>query len=126
MRRVSSRLSVVSMCLALLFSCGAKKAAQQLTVVVPENYEGRIRLDACNPRGQDDNIAVDESGIGLTSICAVTDDFRIFVSRGPQKIQISPTVNRTGDNILTSVGGLVPPKAPEHRTVTDSESGPQK
>ncbi len=125
MRRVSSQFGAITMCLTLLFSCGAKKAAQQLTASVPENYSGKIRIDACDPKGQDDNIAISEAGGGTTSICSVTDDFKLLIARGPQKIQVAATVNKTGDNILTSVVAEIPATSPAHLSEAGAKSSRQ-
>src|SRR5215467_5546236 len=87
----------------LLFSCGAAKSAQEITVQVPDHFAGTLQIAPCNANAAKDHVTVDEKGAGQTSSCpqpgqAVT----LVIVRGDQVQRITPEnvqVMRAGDGI---------------------------
>ncbi len=90
-----------------LVSCAAKKAAERITVIAPENFTGTISLTACDPQAPSDNISIDASGNGKTSVCSASADLKLVVIRGKQSIELPAKVTKTGDNFVVSISGEV-------------------
>ncbi|MGA2810435.1 MAG: hypothetical protein ABSG16_03470 [Candidatus Acidiferrum sp.] len=91
-----------------LFSCAAKQAPEQITVVTPEAFTGKIKIMACVPSAPADRVIVDASGKGQTSICAASPDLKVVVLRGQQTIEVPARVTKTGDDFVVSISAEVP------------------
>jgi hypothetical protein len=91
-----------------LFSCAAKRAPEQITVVAPKTFTGKIRIVACVPSAPAGKVIIDASGRGQTSICSASPDLQVVVLRGQQTIEIPAKVTKTGDNFVVSISAQVP------------------
>jgi len=100
-----------NVCLALLslslFSCGAKRAPERITVIAPENFTGRINLAACHPKAPANNIVLDSSGNGKTSVCSASPDLKLVIIRGQQSVEIPAKTSKTGDSFVVMIAGEV-------------------
>lgn len=103
MRPLKVKTTVLALLSLFLFSCAAKKAPERITVIAPENFKGTVRLVACDREAPADNIVVDASGNGKTSICSASADMKLVVKRGTQSIEVPATVGKTGDKLLVEI-----------------------
>jgi hypothetical protein len=99
----------------LLFSCGAKKAPERLTVIAPEDFAGKIKITTCDLQAKSDYVLLDVSGKGSTSVCAATPDFTFRVIRGSSTVEIPATASKTADDIVVSLTATVGPHDRAHR-----------
>ena len=90
-----------------LFSCAAKKAPERITVIAPENFAGTIHITACNRQAAANNIPIDASGNGTTSVCSASPDLKLVVVRGTQSTEVPATVGKTGDAIVVAISADV-------------------
>ena len=82
MRTLHSRNTLFAVFSLFLFSCGAKKAPERLTVIAPQDFTGKIKITMCDLDAKSDYILLDASGKGRTSVCAATPDFTLRVVSG--------------------------------------------
>ncbi len=80
----------------LLFSCGAKKAPERLTVIAAENFSGEIRIVTCDGKAPADNIVIDNAGNGRTSVCSSSPDLTLRVMRGKQSVEVPAVAAKNG------------------------------
>ena len=85
-KRIQIGLPILISVLAL--SCGEKRALEHIVVTAPENFTGKIMITACIREAAAENIAIDSSSHGQTSICAATSDLTLVVVRGTNSIEI--------------------------------------
>jgi len=86
-----------------LFSCAAKKAPERITVIVPPDFYGTIRLTGCDAQARPDGIVVDSAGHGSTSICSASPDLKIVVMREGKSLEVPATLSKTGDDLVVSI-----------------------
>ncbi|MGD0404222.1 MAG: hypothetical protein ABSB66_13600 [Candidatus Acidiferrales bacterium] len=94
----------------LLVSCAAKSAPTRITVQVPENFAGPLRLYPCDKNSLDP-VLVNENGEGKTSACPTGDDVEIVVLKSGKSIYIAPEkikVARAGDGFPVSISAAIP------------------
>jgi hypothetical protein len=98
----------------LLFSCGSRSAPQQLTVQVPDDFSGALRIRACQEGAALDKLAVDAKGSAATLACFhKREQVTLLIVRGGKTYRISPkdvTILRTGDGLATEILAQVPPQ----------------
>jgi hypothetical protein len=99
----------------LLFSCGAKKAPERLTVIAPEDFAGKIKITTCDLKAKSDYVLLDVSGKGSTAVCAATPEFMLRVIRGSSSVEVPATASKTGDDIVVSVTATVGPRDAAHK-----------
>jgi hypothetical protein len=99
----------------LLFSCGAKKAPERLTVIAPQDFVGKIKIETCVVDAKADYVLLDASGKGSTNICAATPDLTLRVVRGSSTVEIPATASKTGDDIVVSLTATVGPRDTAHK-----------
>jgi hypothetical protein len=104
------RNTVFALFSLFLFSCGAKKAPERLTVIAPEDFAGKIKITTCDMDAKSDYILLDASGKGSTSVCAATPDFTFRVVRGSSTVEVPATASKTGDDIVVSLTATVGPR----------------
>ena len=105
--------TVVALASLLLFSCGARKAAERLTVIAPENFSGEIRIITCDPKAPSDSIAIDADGHGRTSLCSSSPDLTLRLVRGKSVDEIRAVTAKTGDDFVVSITAVVRPRSPQ-------------
>ena len=111
MRAHYIRNTILGLLTLFLFSCGAKKAAETLTVIAPENFSGRIRITTCHLGAASDNIVIDSAGAGITSVCSVSPDLTLQIVRGNQRDVVGAELVKTGDGFVIGITSRVAPKA---------------
>jgi hypothetical protein len=99
----------------LLFSCGAKKAPERLTVIAPEDFAGKIKIATCDLQAKSDYVLLDAYGKGSTSVCAATPDFTLRVVRGRSTVEVPAAASKTGDDIVVSLTATAGPRDKAHR-----------
>jgi hypothetical protein len=62
MQKHQLRNTVFAIFSLLLFSCGAKKAPERLTVIAPEDFAGKIKIGTCVPNAKSDYVLLDAAG----------------------------------------------------------------
>jgi hypothetical protein len=107
--------TVVALVSLFLFSCGARKAAERLTVIAPENFSGEIRIITCDPKAPSDSIAIDALGHGRTSLCSSSPDLTLRVVRGKSIDEIPAVTAKTGDDFVVSITAVVKPQNPQQK-----------
>jgi hypothetical protein len=112
MRAHYIRNTILGLLTLFLFSCGAKKAAETLTVIAPENFSGRIRITTCHLGAASDNIVIDSAGAGITSVCSVSPDLTLQIVRGNQRDVVGAELVKTGDGFVIGITSRVAPKPP--------------
>jgi hypothetical protein len=99
-----------------LFSCGAKKAPERLTVIAPEDFAGKIKVTTCTVDAKAaDYVLLDASGRGSTFVCAATPDFTFRVVRGNSSVEVPAAVSKTGDDIVVSLTATVGARDAAHK-----------
>lgn len=97
----------------LLLSCGSSLGPAQLTVHLPEHYNGPLHINACMPKAPDKEITVDAQGVGATSVCPDSNtgvELQIIQNDRQYKITEKEVhILRTGDGIATSIEAQVRP-----------------
>jgi hypothetical protein len=107
MRASHLRNTLLAVFSLFLFSCAAKRAPERITVIAPETFTGKIKITACEPQAPPDNIVIDLSGNGKTSVCSASPDLKLLVIRGEQSIEVPAKVAKTGDDFVVSITGEV-------------------
>jgi len=107
--------TVVALVSLFLFSCGARKAPERLTVIAPENFSGQIRIITCDPKAPSDSIAIDADGHGRTSLCSSSPDLTLRVVRGKSIEEIPAVSAKTGDDFVVSITAVVKPQGPPRK-----------
>ena len=105
-------LYVVMLSTLLLFSCGAAKSAQEITLKVPDHFAGVVKISPCDRNAGPPPIAVDTQGMGSTSECPQGGrQVSLIVVRADQTYRISPEhvkIRRTGDGLPVSIEASLP------------------
>jgi hypothetical protein len=109
MRAQHIRNTILGLLALCLLSCGAKKAAETLTVIAPEQFSGSIRITTCHAGAASDKIVLDDAGQGITSVCSVSPDLMLQVLRGNHRDSVSATLVKTGDGIVSSIKAKIGP-----------------
>ena len=95
----------------LLLSCGSRLGPAQLTVRIPERYNGPLHISTCMPQAPDKEITVDAQGVAATSVCPDSStrvELRIIQNDRQYLIPEKDVhILRTGDGIATSMEALV-------------------
>jgi hypothetical protein len=94
----------------LLISCAAKSAPARITVQVPENFAGPLRLYPCDKTALDP-VLVNGNGEGKTSACPTGDDVEIVVLKSGKTVYLAPEkikVARAGDGFPVSISAAIP------------------
>lgn len=110
MRATQLRNTLLALFSLFLFSCGAKKAPERLTVVAPEDFVGKIKIITCDATAKSDYVLLDASGNGRTAVCAATPDFTLRVVRGSSSVEVPASTAKTGDDIVVSITASVGPR----------------
>jgi hypothetical protein len=119
--RIEREILLITMLLAvpvtsalLLFSCGSRRAPQQLTVQVPDDFSGALRIRACQQGAALDKLDADAKGSAATSACFHKEEqVTLLIVRGSKTYRISPEdvmILRTGDGLATEIRAQVPPQ----------------
>ena len=107
-------LYVVVLSALLLFSCGAAKSAQEITVKVPDQFAGVLHIAPCDRNGGPEPVITDPQGAASTSACPKGGrQVTLVVLRAGQTYRISPeevTIRRAGDGVPVSIEATVPPR----------------
>ncbi len=111
-RLVNTAVALVSL---FLFSCGARKAPERLTVIASENFSGEIRIVTCDPKAASDSIAIDANGHGRTSLCSSSPDLTLRVVRGKSVDEIPAVTAKTGDDFVVSITAVIKPASPPQK-----------
>jgi hypothetical protein len=106
--RFHARNRLLAVFSLFLVSCAAKKVPERITVIAPEGFGGTIKLTACFSNASSDNVVVDASGHGDTSVCSASSDLKLIVVRGKQSTEVPAKIDRTGDNIITAISAQLP------------------
>src|SRR5262245_51131562 len=100
-------LYVVMVSALLLFSCGAAKSAQEITVKVPDQFAGVVKISPCDRNANPDPVMTDAKGVGNTSTCPLGGrQVTLVVLRNGQTYRISPDevkIRRAGDGMPVSI-----------------------
>jgi hypothetical protein len=115
MQLLRLRNTCFALCSLFLFSCAAKKAPERLTVVAPEDFSGVIKITTCDNHAVSDNILLDSSGRGRTSICSSSADLTLRLVRGQQSVDVPAITSRSGDGFVVNISAKVEPLPPAHR-----------
>jgi hypothetical protein len=115
MRATQLRNTLLALFSLFLFSCGAKKAPERLTVIAPEDFVGKIKIITCDANAKSDFVLLDASGKGRTAVCAATPDFTLRVVRGSATVDVQATAAKTGDDIVVSITATVGPRDTAHK-----------
>ena len=95
-----------------MFSCGAGRSAQEITVKVPDQFAGELQISPCEANGAPDPVIADSQGAAKTSVCPkASQPVTLAVLRGGQTYRIAPenvTVRRSGDGLPVSIRARVP------------------
>jgi hypothetical protein len=94
----------------LLVSCAAKSAPTRITVQIPENFAGPLRLSPCD-KGALDPVLVNGNGEGKTAACPTGDDVEIVVLKSGKTIYLAPEkirVARAGDGFPVMISAAIP------------------
>ena len=94
----------------LLYSCGAKQAPREITVMVPSNYSGQITLDPCTD-GLPPEVKLNAQGTAATSACPRPGEtVSLTVVKGSENYRI-PTnevmIERAGDGLPVAIKARV-------------------
>ena len=103
MRTHYIRNTILGLFALFLLSCGAKKAAETLTVIAPENFSGSIKITMCQTGAPSDNTVLDGAGEGITSVCSVSPELALRVLRNSHRDRVAVTLVKTGDGIVTRI-----------------------
>jgi hypothetical protein len=91
----------------LMLSCGSSLRPEQLSVYVPEHYQGPVHIDACVPNAPAKEITVSTSGAGATSLCPANNrgvELQIIEKERQYKVAVNEVrIGRTGDGLATSI-----------------------
>jgi hypothetical protein len=115
MRATQLRNTLLALFSLSLFSCGAKKAPERLTVIAPEDFVGKIKIITCDAHAKSDYVLLDASGKGSTAVCAATPDFALRVVRGGSSVEVPASAAKTGDDIVVSITATVGPRDAAHK-----------
>jgi len=96
----------------LLFSCGAAKSAQEITVQVPDRFAGMVQIDPCDAKANKDHVVADAKGMAATSSCPRPGQgVTIVIVRAGQSYRVSPEyvkILRAGDGVPVRIEAAVP------------------
>ncbi len=96
----------------LLFSCGSRVAAQQVTVQVPDDFTGVLRIKPCAVDGNLDKVVADQKGSAATSACPRnSEQIMLQIVRAGKTYSVSPqdiAIVRTGDGLPIEIRAQVP------------------
>jgi hypothetical protein len=96
---------------SLLFSCGAKRAPQEITVTVPANFSGELTLDPCS-QGASAGITLSAKGTANTAACPEAGEtVSLTVIKGGKSYRLSSDdvkIERTGDGLAVAIKARVP------------------
>jgi hypothetical protein len=117
--RIDRELLIIAILMAvpmtstlLLFSCGSRRAPQQLTVQVPDDFTGVLNIRACAEGASLDKLVADPKGIVATSACPHSDEqVTLLIIRAGKTYSLSPEdvkILRTGDGLATAIRAQVP------------------
>jgi hypothetical protein len=107
--------TVVALVSLFLFSCGARKTPECLTVIASEDFSGEIRIITCDPQAASDSVAIDGHGHGRTSLCSSSPDLVLRVVRGQSVDEIPAVTAKTGDDFVVSITAIVKPHTPSQK-----------
>jgi len=107
MRQTRSQIGVLAILSVFLFSCAAKKSPERLTIIAPDDFSGSMKLTACVSQAPADNIFIDASGNGSTSVCSASRDLKIVVKRGKLLTEVPARVSKTGDDFVVAISAEV-------------------
>jgi hypothetical protein len=95
-----------------LFSCAAKKPVTQITVEVPANYSGELRITPCRVGSALDHLMADSNGRAETSTCLQgADRVSITVIQSGKISSIPPSevqLAHTGDGLVVEIRARLP------------------
>ena len=76
--------------------------------VVQQRRRLSISGRPCDSKASSDNVIVDTSGHGNTSVCSASPDLKLIAVRGKQSIEVPAKIERTGDNFVIAISAQVP------------------
>jgi hypothetical protein len=86
-----------------MMSCGARSGPDQIKVIAPASYSGPIAIKPCVTGAAADNVTLDQSGAGQTSVCPVAKGVELIVIRGSKSDHVTAEVVQTGDGIAIGI-----------------------
>jgi hypothetical protein len=96
---------------SLLYSCAAKQAPREITVAVPADFTGEMRLDPCG-RGVPAEITLNAKGTATTAACPEPGEtVSLTVVKGGKSFRISADavrIERAGDGLPVAIRARVP------------------
>src|SRR5215475_13328398 len=94
-------LYVVVLSALLLFSCGAAKSAQEISVKVPDQFVGALKISPCQREANPEPVVIDRQGTGSTSSCPLGGrQVTLVIMQNGRTYRISPDqvkIRRAGD-----------------------------
>ena len=98
----------------LMFSCAAAKSAQEITVQVPPEFTGTVRINLCDPKASTDHALVSAQRLAATSACPKPgQQITLLIERAGKTYRITPEnviVQRAGDGLPVEINAPVPPR----------------
>jgi hypothetical protein len=108
---VLAPLYVTILSALLVFSCGAAKSPQEITVRVPDEFSGIVRVTPCDRTSAERAIASSQ-GVAATTACpGKNDQVTLVLIRSGQIYRIPPeqvTIRRAGDGLPVSIEAVMP------------------
>jgi hypothetical protein len=91
----------------LMLSCGSSIRPEQLSVYVPEHYQGAVHIDACVANAPGKEVTLNAQGVGASSLCPEANrgvELQIIEKERQYKVPVNEVrVGRTGDGLATSI-----------------------
>jgi hypothetical protein len=95
-----------------LFSCAAKKPVAQLTVEVPADFSGQLRIHPCRAGAPSEHLTADPTGQVYTSRCLQgAEQVSLVVVQSGRAAEIPASqveLLRTGDGMVVEIRGPTP------------------
>ncbi len=96
----------------LLLSCGSSAHPDHLTIRDPRHFTGVMHVDTCVSGAPSEEVTLDPTGVGKTSLCPAPDhtvELEIVEPEQHYKIAANKVhIRRTGDGIVTSIEATLP------------------
>ena len=97
----------------LMLSCASGQPTRRLTIHVPKDFVGTVRVATCAGSSSAVDIYAGTDGVGETSTCPLQgEDVAVILMRGEEQRAVTPAevvIPRTGDGIATSIQVSVRP-----------------
>jgi hypothetical protein len=96
----------------LMLSCAASSHPDHMIVHVPQHCSSVLHVDTCISGAPNDDVTVNEQGVGKTSLCPGTSHTVeievVRMDRHYRLVNSAVHIRRTGDGMATSVEAELP------------------